>query len=101
MLHDLSTYETGDPTDHAHHSALRARELLAEMGDYSPHEIEMVAEAIRTHSAKDRVDGPFAELLKDADVLHHYLYNPFVRENWQKNAARLSTLLFELGITDE
>ena len=33
MLHDLSTYETGDPTDHACHSALRAQQLLAESGE--------------------------------------------------------------------
>lgn len=36
----------------------------------------MIADAIRAHSAKVRVDGSLAELLKDADVLHHYLYSP-------------------------
>jgi uncharacterized protein len=100
MLHDLSTYETGDPTDHARHSASRAQELLAETDGFSPGEIGLIAEAIRAHSAKDRVDGPLAELLKDADVLHHYLYNPSLHENWEKNAARLSALLVELGIAD-
>jgi hypothetical protein len=101
MLHDLSTYETGDSTDHAHHSALRAQELLAEMGDYSPEEISMVAGAIRVHSVKDRVDGPFAELLKDADMLQHCLHNPFLRARLKETPARLSAMLAELGITDE
>ena len=90
MLHDLSTYETGDPTDHARHSALRAREMLSEMGDYSPDEIDMVTEAIRVHSTKDRVDGPFAELLKDADVLQHCLYDPFLRASLEEALFGLS-----------
>ncbi len=101
MLHDLSTYETGDPTEHARHSALRAQELLAEMGDFAPDEIGMIAEAIRTHSAKDRVDGPLAELLKDADVLQHCLYNPFLRASLEETPVRLSAMLVELSIGDE
>jgi uncharacterized protein len=101
MLHDLSTYETGDPTDHARHSAARAQELLAETGDFSSDEMGLIVEAIRAHSFKDRVDGPLAELLKDADVLHHYLYKPSLKDNWEKNAARLKALLVELSIADE
>jgi hypothetical protein len=101
MLHDLSAYETGDPTDHARHSALRARELLAEMGDYLPEEIDVVTEAIRAHSAKDRVDGPFAELLKDADVLQHCLYDPSLRASLEETPARLSAMFVELGITND
>ena len=79
MLHDLSTYETGDPTGHARHSASRAQELLAEMGDFSPDETGMIA---------------------DADLLHHYLYNPSLKDDWEKNAARLKALLVELSIID-
>lgn len=85
---------------HARHSALRAQELLAEMEDFSPDETGMIADAIRAHSAKDRVDGSLAKLLKDADLLHHYLYNPSLKDNWEKNAARLKALLVELSIID-
>ena len=97
MLHDLSSYETGDSTDHAQRSASRAGELLTEAGDFFPNEISAIAHAISTHSAKDQVDDPMAELLKDADVLQHYLYNPSLMDGWGSN-ARLNAPFSELGL---
>ena len=38
-----------------------------------------------------------AELLKDADVLQHYLYNPSLKDGWETN-ARLKALFSELGL---
>ena len=35
-------------------------------------------------------------LLKDADVFHHYLYNPALKDGWETN-ARLKALFAELG----
>ena len=99
MLHDLSSYETGNSTEHARRSAWRAQEVLAEAGSFSPDEIEMIAEAICAHSSKDHVDGPVAELLKDADVLQHYLYNPSLEDEWESN-TRLRALLVELSMTE-
>ena len=97
MLHDLSSYESGDSTNHAQRSAARAKELLAESGDFSSNEISAIAQAIFTHSSKDQVDDPMAELLKDADVLQHYLYNPSLKDGWAMN-ARLKALFAELGM---
>jgi uncharacterized protein len=97
MLHDISSYETGDPKDHAERSASRASELLAETCLYSESEMAAVSEAIRMHSSKNTVDGPLCEVLKDADVLQHYLYNPLLREGWGSD-ARLTKVLMELKI---
>ena len=97
MLHDLSSYETGDSTDHAQRSASRAKELLTEAGDFLSNEISAITQAISTHSAKDQVDDPVAELLKDADVLQYYLYNPSLKDGWETN-ARLKALFSELGL---
>ena len=97
MLHDLSSYETGDSTDHACRSASRAGELLTEAGGFSPDEISAIARAISLHSAKGKVDDALAELLKDADVLQHYLYNPSL-ENTREAKGRLKALFAELGL---
>ena len=57
-------------------SAVEAAAILNETGGFSQEEIDQICQAISTHSAKDQVDGALAELLKDADVLQHHLYNP-------------------------
>ena len=97
MLHDISAYETGDSTDHARRGASRARELLAEAGGFSSSEISSIAGAILTHSIKNQIDDPMAELLKDADVLQHYLYNPSLKGGWRTN-PRLNAMFAELGL---
>jgi uncharacterized protein len=76
MLHDISSYKTGDPANHAHLSALEAVRILTEIGEFTQDEIRSVSNMIEFHSAKDRTDDLAAEVLKDADVLQHYLYNP-------------------------
>ena len=98
MLHDLSSYETGDPANHARESALLAARLLGEMEAYSEAEVAAVSEAITLHSAKGQTDGPLAELLKDADVLQHYLYNPVLRDD-PARTPRLQSLLAELRVS--
>ena len=76
MLHDIATYRSGDPTDHAPRGAVEAAAILNDTGQFSQQEIDRICQAISTHSAKHQIDGALAELLKDADVLQHYLYNP-------------------------
>ena len=99
MLHDLSSYETGNSNEHERRSASRAQDVLADTDSFSPDEIGVIAEAICAHSAKGHVDGPMAELLKDADVLQHYLYNPSLKDDRESN-ARLKALLVELSVTE-
>jgi len=76
MLHDLVTYESGDPSDHGPRSAVRAVAILHEAGGFTGAEISAIRFAIAHHSDKAGEHGPFEELMKDADVLQHALYNP-------------------------
>jgi uncharacterized protein len=105
MLHDIWSYKTGDPTDHARLSAQEAKRILAELGCFTQDEIAIVCEAISRHSAKDKVDGEMAELLKDADVFQHCLYNPALIEKWHAHpparswAARLNSVLEACSIS--
>jgi uncharacterized protein len=105
MLHDVWSYETGDPTDHARLGAGEAERILSELGGFTRDEVAAVREAIARHGAKDRVDGEMAELLKDADVLQHYLYNPALAAKWRAHpaarswVARLNRVLGECSIS--
>jgi uncharacterized protein len=97
MLHDIATYRTGDPSGHAKRGSVEAEEILNRVGGFSQDEIKDVCSAILTHSAKPKVHGPLAELLKDADVLEHYLYNPQFEVIWKE---RLDRILDELGLNE-
>ena len=97
MLHDLWTYKTGDPTDHARRGAPLAREILSGLGCFSEGEMTTICRAISCHSLKHEVHGVYDELLKDADVLQHYLYNTAF-EPTANDRARLVALHKELNI---
>jgi uncharacterized protein len=97
MLHDIWTYKTGDPTDHGRLGAVEAERILKEMGSFSVQEIAVVCDAIARHRDKRAVDGPMAELLKDADVLQHYLYNPALEPDHDE-AFRLERVQAELCV---
>ena len=92
MLHDVVTYESGDPTDHGPRGAERAGEILRDTGRFTEAEITMIQSAIAHHSNKAGVHGAFEELLKDADVLQHHLYNPQL-EAHPRDRQRLSRLI--------
>ncbi|MFL7809949.1 MAG: HD domain-containing protein [Anaerolineae bacterium] len=97
MLHDLSTYQRADSTDHDRLSAQEARRLLSELGQFSPQEIDTICQAIQHHRAKGQVHAPLDELLKDADVLSHYLYNPGFKQQADEE-PRIAAVLAELGV---
>lgn len=50
--------------------------LLCSIGSFARDEIDKISQAIYNHSDKDDTGALFDEILKDADVLQHFLYNP-------------------------
>jgi uncharacterized protein len=96
MLHDISNYIQGETRKHAKLSAGYAEEILG-MADFSKTEVSLIATAVANHSNKAVIDDPYSELLKDADVLHHYFYN-ISFDILEKDRERLSILLKELGL---
>lgn len=75
MLHDISSYITNDPADHAKYSSIEAEKILAGSGLFNKNEIKIIVPAIYNHSDKEAIHDEYDELIKDADVLQHYLYN--------------------------
>lgn len=56
----------------------------------------IICQAIARHSNKADIDTPFDEVIKDADVLQHYLRNP-MEDHFLQN-DRMQALLRELGM---
>jgi len=106
MLHDIWNYKIGDSPDHAQLGAGEAREILSELANFSPGEIKVICHAIARHSDKQSIDSDIDELLKDADVFQHYLYNPSLFKvpaspdsvSQPMRAQRLKRVLAELGL---
>lgn len=97
MLHDIAIYKENSPhKDHANRSGIIAKEILEQTNVFEEREITIITHAILSHSDKaNRHDGALAELLKDGDVLQHYLYNVNI-EISSKDKVRLFYLLEEL-----
>lgn len=98
MLHDIWAYKTGKPADHARLGAIAAKQLLRESGDFTDDEISIICAAIACHSNKGDIDNDICELLKDADVLQHYLYNTLL-EVPGSHIERLDAIFKELNLT--
>ena len=75
-LHDIASYTEGYSPDHARRGAKISRKILEETGLFTPKEIEQVCTAILFHSEKKAVHKPLDEILKDADVMQHCLFDP-------------------------
>ncbi len=97
MLHDIWTYKANDAPDHGRLSALEAERILGALACFAPEETARICEAITHHSAKDAVHGEMAELLKDADLLQHYLCNPALEAN-RPRSERLERVFRELSL---
>ena len=98
MLHDIYQVAAGTIEQHAVKGAEVAEELLRSMDLYSDKEIAIITTAISRHSKKRKLHDPYDEVLKDADVMSHCLYNTDYPPI-EKDALRYKRLLEELGCT--
>ena len=91
MLHDIAAYVSGSYDDHAHRGADMARAVLLENGLATPAEIDIICSAVYHHDDKLVKDEPLAEVLKDADVMHH-VFNDLAKPVKDKELARYRAL---------
>ena len=97
MLHDISAAVNGNYDNHCDLSANMARDILGALGGFRPEEIDAVYAAIVNHDFRERVDAPFDEVLKDADILHPYLHSLAWPLN-EPTQRRLEGIVAELGM---
>jgi len=98
LLHDIHACAHGDWADHARKGSEMARSILNALGIFDEAEKDLICTAIYHHSDKATVNGSFDELLKDADVLQHGLYNPLsgIRS---REEERFSALMAEFDLS--
>ena len=97
MLHDFYTYAKTDSKDHAHKGAPFSEEVLKCLGIATDEETELICNAIYNHSDKEAAGSPFDEVLKDADVLDHCLYN-ITQPVMPHEMERFEKLKIEFGL---
>ncbi|MHB1153930.1 MAG: HD domain-containing protein [Eubacteriales bacterium] len=97
MLHDIYSYSTMNTKGHAHKGSVMAREILTSLQIFADDEIDMICTAIYNHSSKGSRYSAFDEILIDADVLQHCLYNPLF-DVAEKEKQRYENLKSEFGL---
>ena len=96
VLHDLYAF-THERKEHALHGSILALGILRSLNIFTEQEIDDVVSSIRHHSDKKRIHDPLSEVLKDADVLDHFLSDPFQSPS-VKDYPRYRKLKKELSI---
>lgn len=96
LIHDIYSCRTGIIRFHGQNGAEYARPFLRDLGIFSREEQKSILSAVFHHSEKQIVHEPYAEVLKDADVLQHYLSRPEVEV--PKHFERLAKLLRDMAI---
>lgn len=96
ILHDYISYQGLDGVDHAHRCEPVVRALLKEMAITTNEETEMICSAVYNHSDKSEIHSEFDEIIKDADVMQHWLRNP--KEPMWYDKRRVEKLCLEFGL---
>lgn len=97
MLHDLYAYKNGSYDEHEHKGAGLAREILDELKLIGEAETELICSAIYHHDDKLVTNTPMDEVLKDADVIHHCMYD-LSKTVKEKEQVRFEKLCAEFGL---
>lgn len=97
LLHDIYYYKTGICFSHAHNGAEMARVALLKMDVFSDDEKVLILSAIYHHSDITHVHDEYDEVLKDADILQSFLYDPSFKISY-RSIPRLNHMLNEFNI---
>ena len=97
MLHNLYAYKAGSYDEHEHKDEKLAREILGKIKLADEAETELICSAIYHHSDKLVIDTPMDEVLKDADVIHHCMYD-LSKTIKEKEQVRFEKLCAEFGL---
>lgn len=98
-LHLHAPYDETTVRLHAHEGAIMASQFMNEMGEYSDEEIAVVCRMIENHDFTSQTDDPMSEIMKDADMLSHYL-NASAAGHEDRFNPRAAATLRELNSLD-
>jgi uncharacterized protein len=109
VLHDVSSILRGTYKNHAVESAKITERILRNSKEFTEKEIGLITDAVKHHSEKNmHSDNPYAEIIKDVDVLdcslyknaegYYKLHKPKV---YQAYVKRIKDVRRELGLQDK
>jgi len=97
LLHDIYAYTCDEQKDHAKLSSEQSKKLLKNSNLFKKKEIDKICTAILYHSDKSIKHTKFDEALKDADVLHHFMMEPW-KDIAKRKDQRLKKLKREFNL---
>ncbi|MDR1736923.1 MAG: HD domain-containing protein [Oscillospiraceae bacterium] len=99
LLHDISAVKSGGYDNHCVLGAETASEILGGTGLFTVEETAIISRAILYHDGREDTNGPYDEVLKDADCAAPYLCD--VTKPVSPTAeARVRKVLAELGVVN-
>lgn len=98
ILHDYISYQGMDGPNHAHECEPYVRALLNKMAITSEEETELICRAVYHHSEKAETHSEFDEIIKDADVMQHWLRNPKEPLWYEKERVKKLCAEFQLDL---
>ncbi|HWT75240.1 MAG TPA: HD domain-containing protein [Mobilitalea sp.] len=98
LLHDNYVYFTGSYMCHGQSGAEMARPAIRDMKLFTDHEKMLILSAVFYHSMKEQIHDEYDEVLKDADILQSFFYDPAHQVPY-KAVPRINKILDELHIT--
>jgi len=102
LLHDIYAVKEGTYKNHDILGAKMTEEILRSISSanaFSDKEINIISQAILNHDARERKDGEYDEILKDADIICPYFTNlPNIESINSITKIRLEKTLAELGL---
>ncbi|HEX2946132.1 MAG TPA: HD domain-containing protein [Clostridia bacterium] len=102
MLHDFYLYYNANDTnrvftDHGRRGAPFVREVLKKLQLTTDEETDIICSGVANHCDKLKADNSFDEVIKDADVLQHCLYDIDFTPN-DAYKERYARLIEEFGL---
>lgn len=73
LFHDYSTYINQTSFDHAIRSSQMTHNILIQTKLFTDDEMNIIVDAIKNHSSKDKIHDEYSELIKDVDVFIQYI----------------------------
>ncbi len=102
LLHDIYVVQTGIGEDHARNGAEIAEKILKDINQFNGEEIHIIKQAILFHSDKQIVHNEYDEILKNADVLHYYIYKPNDDLNYTESRKnRINHILEQFSVPND
>ncbi len=99
LLHDLGRIVNDDYSEaHGITGALMVQKVLADSGLFDESEIGIIYASLSKHSKKNEENGPYEEVLKDADLFERIFFMADYGQEEINKKTRVNRILGDFGL---